>query len=101
MTTHTHERRRHPRLPMHLSIAKMVDFQCDGLEQPAPAVLVDLSAGGLRRLKLSELHFQLAADGRDGRAFVTVAGPVLLRDGLRASEICLRDVEKHEHRARS
>lgn len=47
MSTHAHERRKHPRLPMHLSIAKMVDFQCDGLEAPAPAVLVDLSAGGL------------------------------------------------------
>jgi hypothetical protein len=41
------ERRKHPRLPLHLSIAKLVDFKCDGLEQPAPAILVDLSAGGL------------------------------------------------------
>lgn len=45
--THTHERRKHPRLPLHLSVAKMVDFKCEGLDQPAPAVLVDLSAGGL------------------------------------------------------
>jgi hypothetical protein len=41
------ERRQHPRLPMHLSVAKLVNFKFDGLEQPAPAVLVDLSAGGL------------------------------------------------------
>jgi hypothetical protein len=41
------ERRRHPRLPLHLSVAKLVDFKFDGLEQSAPAVLVDLSAGGL------------------------------------------------------
>ncbi len=41
------ERRKHPRLPLHLSVAKLVDFQCDGLEMPAPAILVDLSAGGL------------------------------------------------------
>ena len=46
MTT-TQERRRHPRLPLHLSVAKLVDFKCDGLDQPAPAILVDLSAGGL------------------------------------------------------
>jgi hypothetical protein len=30
-----------------LSVAKLVDFKCDGLDQPAPAILVDLSAGGL------------------------------------------------------
>ncbi|OGR90932.1 MAG: hypothetical protein A2992_04040 [Elusimicrobia bacterium RIFCSPLOWO2_01_FULL_59_12] len=41
------ERRRHPRLPLHLSVAKLVDFKFDGMDQPAPAVLVDLSAGGL------------------------------------------------------
>src|SRR5450631_4438638 len=45
--TKTQERRKHPRLPLHLSVAKLVDFKCDGLEQPAPAILVDLSAGGL------------------------------------------------------
>lgn len=43
----TQERRRHPRLPLHLSVAKLVDFKFDGLDQTAPAVLVDLSAGGL------------------------------------------------------
>lgn len=48
MTTQSgQERRKHPRLPMHLSVAKLVDFQCEGLEHPAPAILVDLSAGGL------------------------------------------------------
>jgi hypothetical protein len=41
------ERRKHPRLPLHLSVAKLVDFKCDGLDQPSPAILVDLSAGGL------------------------------------------------------
>ncbi len=41
------ERRKHPRLPLHLSVAKLVDFTCDGMDQPAPAILVDLSAGGL------------------------------------------------------
>src|SRR5947209_4382577 len=41
------ERRRHPRLPLHLSVAKLVDFKFDGLDKPSPAVLVDLSAGGL------------------------------------------------------
>jgi hypothetical protein len=41
------ERRKHPRLPLHLSVAKLVDFKCDGLDQPTPAILVDLSAGGL------------------------------------------------------
>src|SRR5882672_5390546 len=41
------ERRRHPRLPLHLSVAKLVDFNCDGMDHPTPAVLVDLSAGGL------------------------------------------------------
>lgn len=41
------ERRKHPRLPLHLSVAKLMDFKCDGLDQPAPAILVDLSAGGL------------------------------------------------------
>jgi hypothetical protein len=41
------ERRRYPRLPLHLSVAKLVDFKFDGLDQTAPAVLVDLSAGGL------------------------------------------------------
>lgn len=46
MTT-IQERRKHPRLPLHLSIAKLVDFKCDGLDQPAPAILVDFSAGGL------------------------------------------------------
>ena len=40
-------RRKHPRLPLHLSVAKLVDFKCDGTDQPLPAVLVDLSAGGL------------------------------------------------------
>jgi hypothetical protein len=41
------ERRRHPRLPLHLSVAKLIDFQCEGQDQTIPAVLVDLSAGGL------------------------------------------------------
>jgi hypothetical protein len=41
------ERRKHPRLPLHLSVAKLVDFKCDGLDLPAPAILVDISAGGL------------------------------------------------------
>jgi hypothetical protein len=45
--THVQERRKHPRLPLHLSVAKLVDFKCDGLDVQAPAVLVDLSAGGL------------------------------------------------------
>jgi hypothetical protein len=45
--TKTQERRKHPRLPLHLSVAKLVDFKCDGLDMPAPAILVDLSAGGL------------------------------------------------------
>lgn len=45
--TKIQERRRHPRLPLHLSVAKLVDFKCDGLDQPSPAILVDLSAGGL------------------------------------------------------
>jgi c-di-GMP-binding flagellar brake protein YcgR len=45
--TQIQERRKHPRLPLHLSVAKMVEFKCDGLNQTAPAVLVDLSAGGL------------------------------------------------------
>ncbi len=43
----TEERRKHPRLPVHLSVAKLVDFKCEGIDQPSPAVLVDLSAGGL------------------------------------------------------
>ena len=45
--TSVQERRKHPRLPLHLSVAKLVDFKCDGLDLPAPAILVDLSAGGL------------------------------------------------------
>ncbi len=45
--TRIEERRKHPRLPLHLSVAKLVDFKCEGLDQPAPAILVDLSAGGL------------------------------------------------------
>jgi hypothetical protein len=45
--TKIEDRRKHPRLPLHLSVAKLVDFKCDGLDQPAPAILVDLSAGGL------------------------------------------------------
>jgi hypothetical protein len=47
MPTQTHERRKHPRLPLHLSVAKLVDFQIEGLDGTAPAVMVDLSAGGL------------------------------------------------------
>src|SRR5712664_2629226 len=47
MKTNNIERRKHPRLPLHLSVAKLVEFQCDGLEQATPAVLVDISAGGL------------------------------------------------------
>jgi hypothetical protein len=43
----TQERRKHPRLPLHLSVAKLIDFKSEGLEGTAPAVLVDLSAGGL------------------------------------------------------
>jgi hypothetical protein len=43
----TQERRRHPRLPLHLSVTKLIDFKCEGSEQVIPAVLVDLSAGGL------------------------------------------------------
>jgi len=41
------ERRKHPRLPLHLSVAKLMNFKCEGLDHPAPAILVDLSAGGL------------------------------------------------------
>jgi hypothetical protein len=45
--TRVQERRKQTRLPLHLSVAKLVDFKCDGLDLPAPAILVDLSAGGL------------------------------------------------------
>ncbi len=45
--THITERRRHPRLPLHLSVVKMVDFKCEGLDQTAPAILIDISAGGV------------------------------------------------------
>ena len=45
--TKLEERRKHPRLPLHLSVAKLVDFKCEGFDQPSPAILVDLSAGGL------------------------------------------------------
>lgn len=63
------ERRRHPRLPMHLSVAKLVDFKFDGLDQAAPAVLVDLSAGGLAMICFAmpqitqELTFRLSLPG--------------------------------------
>ncbi len=56
MTTRGHERRKHPRLPLHLSVAKLVDFKCDGLDQPAPAILVDLSAGGLSMIAFALPH---------------------------------------------
>ncbi len=45
--TPTEERRKHPRLPLHLSVAKLVDFKFEGSDHPSPAVIVDLSAGGL------------------------------------------------------
>ena len=63
------ERRRHPRLPLHLSVAKLVDFKFDGLDQPAPAVLVDLSAGGLSMICFAlpqiakDLTFRLSLPG--------------------------------------
>lgn len=63
------ERRRHPRLPLHLSVAKLVDFKCDGLEHSAPAVLVDLSAGGLAMIcfalppSAKDLTFRLSLPG--------------------------------------
>jgi len=50
------ERRKHPRLPMHLSVAKLVDFRFDELDQPSPAVLVDLSAGGLAMICFALPH---------------------------------------------
>src|SRR3954466_5730180 len=65
----TIERRRHPRLPLHLSVAKMVDFKFDGLDQAAPAVLVDLSAGGLAMICFAmppmakDLTFRLSLPG--------------------------------------
>jgi len=54
--TSVQERRKHPRLPLHLSVAKLVDFKCDGLDQPAPAILVDLSAGGLSMITFGLPH---------------------------------------------
>ncbi len=54
--TNVQERRKHPRLPLHLSVAKLVDFSCDGLSQPAPAILVDLSAGGLSMIAFALPH---------------------------------------------
>ncbi len=56
MTNRTDERRKHPRLPLHLSVAKLVDFKCDGLDAPAPAILVDLSAGGLSMIAFALPH---------------------------------------------
>ncbi len=56
MTTRTDERRKHPRLPLHLSVAKLVDFQCDGQNQPSPAIIVDLSAGGLSMIAFAVPH---------------------------------------------
>jgi len=67
--TQTQERRKHPRLPLHLSVAKLVDFTCEGLDQPSPAILVDLSAGGLSMIcfalpKLAEkVTFRLELPG--------------------------------------
>jgi hypothetical protein len=60
MKNEQEDRRRHPRLPLHLSVAKLVDFKFDGLDQTAPAVLVDLSAGGL-----SMICFAMPAMARD------------------------------------
>jgi len=66
-TPATHERRKHPRLPLHVSVAKLVDFQCEGLTQPA--ILVDLSAGGLSMICFSmppmsqKVTFRLALPG--------------------------------------
>jgi len=51
--TRIQERRKHPRLPLHLSVAKLVDFKVEGFAQPSPAVLVDLSAGGLSMICFS------------------------------------------------
>ncbi len=65
------ERRRHPRLPMHLSVAKMVDFKFDGFDQSAPAVLVDLSAGGL-----SMICFAMPAMAKDLTFRMTLPGLV-------------------------
>jgi len=56
MTNKDAERRKHPRLPLHLSVAKLVDFKCDGLDVPAPAILVDLSAGGLSMIAFALPH---------------------------------------------
>jgi hypothetical protein len=53
---HPPERRKHPRLPLHLSVAKLVEFKCDGLDQPSPAILVDLSAGGLSMICFALPH---------------------------------------------
>jgi len=53
MTTKAEERRKHPRLPLHLSVAKLIDFNCEGFDQPSPAVLIDLSAGGLSMICFS------------------------------------------------
>ncbi len=63
------ERRKHPRLPLHLSVAKLVDFKCEGLDQPIPAILVDLSAGGLSMVAFAlpsiakQVTFQLDLPG--------------------------------------
>src|SRR3954471_20956781 len=67
----TIERRRHPRLPLHLSVAKMVDFKFDGLDHAAPAVLVDLSAGGL-----SMICFAMPQIARDLTFRLTLPGLV-------------------------
>src|SRR5258708_8604220 len=65
------ERRRHPRLPLHLSVAKLVDFKFDGFDQSAPAVLVDLSAGGL-----AMICFALPAMAKDLTFRLTLPGLV-------------------------
>src|SRR5229473_1744558 len=54
--TDVDDRRKHPRLPLHMGVAKLVDFKCDGLDQAAPAVLVDLSAGGLSMICFALPH---------------------------------------------
>jgi hypothetical protein len=71
MKQQQNERRRHPRLPLHLSVAKLVDFSFDGLEQTAPAVLVDLSAGGL-----AMICFTMPAMAKDLTFRMTLPGLV-------------------------
>lgn len=99
MTTEATERRKHRRFPLSIGTMKPLNFRFDGFDHEVPAILVNLSAGGLSMVcftdppRIQEVSMRLELPGI---AKALLKGRVVRM--IRKGETCLIGVQITEFR---